>query len=326
MKPDESRQFAELRALLNDPNSPADEIIELLQRWPDSASKHVAHHYARDHLKRRRRDEFDPYFTSYEETKMLFDPKTNTLYTNKGDEIKKLSCPLTKKWEELEPLDLKDLKRRCHSCQRNVLNTKGLTDEQVLAIVQYDPEVCLHVDESYGNMTPLLDYTIPPDATDRRMGYRRVDPSLRVIRTARTANAINQAAAQGLWPLVRRVKSSDGHIGSYMQIWQNKETGEVSVQTDFRYIPIDGGFDNWQVIVPEFEFDPSAHFPEPLAAYLIPRDIEAGERVIIEDVIENKIAGYHHGSYRLQTAEAIWTGSDLELQYSEERDAYHAIG
>ncbi len=58
---------------------------------------------------------------------------------------------------------------------------------------------------------------------------------------------------------------------------------------------------------------------EPFAAYLIPPDLEVGERVYVEDLIEDFVgARWNQGDvYRLSEAEAIWTGTDLQIDYED---------
>ena len=52
----------------------------------------------------------------------------------------------------------------------------------------------------------------------------------------------------------------------------------------------------------------------PYAAYLIPDDLEQGEKVFIEDIIEDIFAGSHNGSaYRLNNAEAVWDGEKFNI-------------
>ena len=66
----------------------------------------------------------------------------------------------------------------------------------------------------------------------------------------------------------------------------------------------------------------------PFAAYLLPPDIEVGEEVMLDDLIEDMLGTvWNQGdTYRLQCCRARWTGSDFELLYSPEDDAQHVIG
>ena len=324
--------MAHLRSMLNADAPDAEAVIDFLQQWPDDHSREAALHYARDYFERHRPKDLAPPMTFAAESHMLFDPNTRTLFTNLGEEIKTLECPKTRCWDELDVVDDLDLKRMCRDCSKHVVDTRGLTDAQVQVLVQFDPTVCLHIDTAHGNVT-----LIAPDPADP-YSQPRVPPGTRVIKTARTRNAINLAASRGLWPLVKRVVSSNGHISSYCRVWQNRNTGEVVVQTDIRYSGITGDYTEWDVLFRsddgndqrwgggDIGYDASNHFPEPFAAYLVPDDIQVGEEVFLEDVIENFIGSHHHGSYRLRSVAAVWNGSDFEIDYDEQRDAARYIG
>ncbi len=61
------------------------------------------------------------------------------------------------------------------------------------------------------------------------------------------------------------------------------------------------------------------HPPQhPVAAYLIPEELEQGERVVLEDLIEDIVAVYYahrggRGTSRFASCEATWNGSEFEL-------------
>jgi len=65
-----------------------------------------------------------------------------------------------------------------------------------------------------------------------------------------------------------------------------------------------------------------------LAAYLIPKDIQIGERVFIEDLIEDYVgASWNQGdTFRLESCDAIWNGKDLEIQYNPQIDFSKFVG
>ena len=138
---------------------------------------------------------------------------------------------------------------------------------------------------------------------------------LRIIKTARTKNSINRAAKSGLKPLLKKVEPSD-KIRSKFSVVQNTLTGEIEIVADYR-----GGFysddkNEYETVIDWTYYYPH-HFESPFAAYLIPMDITIGERVLIEDLIEDYVgAGWNQGdTYRLESCEAIWNGTELEIQY-----------
>ncbi|MCD2453353.1 hypothetical protein GO003_023515 [Methylicorpusculum oleiharenae] len=136
--------------------------------------------------------------------------------------------------------------------------------------------------------------------------------SLRGIKTARDEKSINEAAQNGFFPLLKRVEKSES-IKSKYAVLQNKKTGEIEVIGDFRG---DFGGRDYDMVI-DFTFYYPHNFPSPFAAYLIPRDIKVGERVCIEDLIEDFIGvRWNQGdTYRLESCEAIWNGKDFDIQY-----------
>jgi hypothetical protein len=146
---------------------------------------------------------------------------------------------------------------------------------------------------------------------------------LRVIQTARTEETINKAAKEGFRPLLRPVKPSK-KIHSKFCVWQNQITGEIEMVGDFR----GGHFDeSWKQVIGWTDYYPHS-FPEPYAAYLIPPDIQQGERVLVKDLIEDFIGtSWNQGdNYRLESCEAVWDGSDLKIQYKPSRDRHEILG
>jgi hypothetical protein len=149
---------------------------------------------------------------------------------------------------------------------------------------------------------------------------------LRVIKTARDKESINQAAKNGYRPLIKKIEPSD-KIRSKYSVIQNKQTGEIEIIGDYRMgvrmnkeIPFETVID-WTYYYPHT-------FNSPFAAYLIPKDIKTGERVFIEDLIEDYIgAKWNQGdTYRLESCEAIWNGTDLEIQYDPKANRSDFIG
>jgi len=147
--------------------------------------------------------------------------------------------------------------------------------------------------------------------------------NLRIIKTARDKKSINLAAQSGFFPLVKIIKPSE-KICSKFAISQNKETGEIKALNDFRF---GSGGKDYETIIDYTSYYPYS-FPSPYAAYLIPKDIEIGEHVFLEDLIEDFVgASWNQGDkYRLESCEAIWNGEDLEIQYNPELNIRDFIG
>lgn len=147
--------------------------------------------------------------------------------------------------------------------------------------------------------------------------------NLRVIKTARTLRAINRAAKQGFIPLVKPVVPSK-EISSVFRVLQNRFTREVVVDGDFRSC-----YDEelWEVAIDWTEHYPYS-FPHPFAAYLIPPDIKVGERVWLDDLIQDYVgSNWNQGScFRLEAWEAVWDGNDFVIDYDPDKDAQFIVG
>jgi len=145
---------------------------------------------------------------------------------------------------------------------------------------------------------------------------------LRVIQTARSEETINDAALRGLRPLVKKVDASP-EIRSKYAIWQNKKTGEIDVCGDYR---VSHNPEEWEQVIDWTYYYPNP-FASPFAAYLIPGDLVVGERIFLEDIIEDLVGMvWNQGSvYRLESAEAIWNGKDFEIQHLK-KDAEFVMG
>ena len=163
---------------------------------------------------------------------------------------------------------------------------------------------------------------------------------LRVIKTARDEFSINEAVKSGFKPLIKKVVPSDKICSKYAVI-QNRKTGEVHVVSDYRSNRYSGQniFGDYRsnrnsdhnsdfVTVIDWTFYYPYRFNSPFAAYLIPSDIIIGERVFIEDLIEDYIgASWGQGdTYRLDSCEAIWNGEELIVQYDPRTNRTDFIG
>lgn len=149
---------------------------------------------------------------------------------------------------------------------------------------------------------------------------------LRVIKTARDEESINEAARNGYTPLLKKVNPSKS-IRTKYSVLQNINTGEIEVISDFR-MGRSGGDQNEYLTVIDWTYYYPYHFVSPFAAYLVPNDIEVGENVILDDLIEDFIGTvWNQGdTFRLKSCCAIWNGNDFEVQYDPATDYSHMIG
>lgn len=134
--------------------------------------------------------------------------------------------------------------------------------------------------------------------------------TLRRIATARTDKEIRDAVSRGLRPLVKKIECNPEIKAKYL-VMQNRVTGEVVSLGDFRGAP--RGPD-WEVVIP-WTFRYPYSWPLPYAAYLLPSNLEEGEVVVLEDLIEDLVGSvWNQGdTYRLESCVAEWTGADFKL-------------
>ena len=147
--------------------------------------------------------------------------------------------------------------------------------------------------------------------------FDEMSDGLREIRTIRGETAINAAKVMGLKLIELRAEVSDEFKVKYKKL-QHRKTGEIITIGDFR---ADGGSE-WRTLVNWSYKNPSKFF-SPYAAYIVPKDLKSGERVLINDVITNHVSGrWNQGDvYRLSKSEAIWTGRYFNIDVSS-----YAIG
>ena len=148
---------------------------------------------------------------------------------------------------------------------------------------------------------------------------------LRVIKTARCIEDINKAADMGFIPLVKKLKPLK-KIFRTICILRNKKTNKIEETEDYVVYEQYGNItsyedeNEWELVVPFHSYYPYK-FDSQYAAYLIPHDIEKGEKVILEDLIED----YYGGSFwshhiRVESLQAIWTGEDFSILYDPKTD------
>jgi hypothetical protein len=83
---------------------------------------------------------------------MKYNPITQKLYTDTGSFLKKLHCPLTKQWEQLD-ITSSAMAKTCTTCNKAVYETSLLKDTELQDLLQNAPEICLKVDLKQSNLT-----------------------------------------------------------------------------------------------------------------------------------------------------------------------------
>lgn len=150
---------------------------------------------------------------------------------------------------------------------------------------------------------------------------------LRIIETARDEQSINAAIHKGFKPLVKQVKPSPKIKAKYTVV-RNKKTVQIEVLTDYRSGMGSGlELEDYETLI-DWSFYYPYHFKSPFAAYLLPADIEVGEKVWIKDLIEDYVgSSWNQGDcFRLESSMATWNGVDLLIDYDEKKDKQVLIG
>tara|TARA_B110000046_G_scaffold184762_1_gene224135 strand:- start:1280 stop:1900 length:621 start_codon:yes stop_codon:yes gene_type:complete len=145
--------------------------------------------------------------------------------------------------------------------------------------------------------------------------FNEMSDGLRVIRTIRGETAITAAKEMGLTLNELRAEVSDEFKIKYKKV-KDKLTGKIITLGDFRE---DHYYrkSRYKTLVNWTSRNPSKFF-SPFAAYIVPKDLKPGKRVLINDVITNHVSGrWNQGDvYRLSKSEAIWTGRYFDIDVS----------
>lgn len=224
---------------------------------------------------------------------MVYNRSTRELKTDDGKLLKKLDCPLDKKWAQLKMIPGDSTKRHCESCKKSVVNLQGMSEYEVELLFQQSPNCC-------------VSFTIPSNNikwTRNRGEGNRFDPCpTRRILTAKGEQEINEGAINGFWPLVKRA-DLDPSATKWRAIYQNRENGEVQIIED----PRQNLLSPWKRILTPLSSVWHSREPYFLEAYLLPRDLQIGENVFLDDVIRDKQQPVIDSAY------AIWNGKEFQI-------------
>lgn len=89
---------------------------------------------------------------------MKINPISKKLYTDSDVLIKKLHCPYRFKWGDLSRTPESGV-RCCDVCDKSVYETKNMSDNEVVSLVQKDSSVCLKVDINSSNIS-VVNYDV----------------------------------------------------------------------------------------------------------------------------------------------------------------------
>lgn len=234
---------------------------------------------------------------------MIFDSDSKRLYANDGRFIKLMECPLIDLPEHLHQFQVPQ-DQLCHACDSNVHCLDRLTDEDALQLVKSDPHICFFATPQAKNLTVLQ----PSKSLNNTVYHER----LPVIHTARSIEAMDIMQKAGYRLVFQDVGIENSFGEAKYQVSQHKHTGELYWSGDYRT----GMSGHPDYILIKDWFWVRADRPFPLAAYLLPANLQPGTHVYLDDVIEDiPMERWNQGNAdRLESAEAIWTGKHMEIQ------------
>lgn len=246
---------------------------------------------------------------------MIYNTSTRSLYTDDGHYIKQISCPLASRLARAVSAAEPDREFNCMVCETKVKNLAYMSDEQALAAAKDDPEVCFFATRAASNVVHITE-PLPLHSVvwSTKRAKARVEPERLVIRTARTLEDMNFAAANGYKLLVRRAGSGEG-VRLQLAVYQDSETGCIASSDDVRWPPgsFQEGANTFKPVLGYFKYKPAGP-SYPVAAYVVPPDLPIGTEVFVEDAIEDLICEMPQGTAeRMSGWWAIWEGEDLRF-------------
>lgn len=227
--------------------------------------------------------------------KYIYNVESSALFDANGLFLKKVFCPKAKHWNQLIADDPLERSRGCRDCGHRVVNL----DEETEVSWSGMNTPCVYIPADSKNVTFLQDLKALPPVAQPQLSK----PGVVIIKTARTLEDINRAANMGYWPDVRLVeykdqetatdfvarmlhnKVIDGPMQSKLTIGQDPQTGRIESAGDFRH-RFDRG--SMKEVIP-FTYYYPYYQRVPVAAYLIPPDLQNGSEVVVEDPIEDLI-------------------------------------
>ncbi len=263
---------------------------------------------------------------------MKFILKENRLETDEGKLIKVFDCPLEKKWDELLPwysdwINYRETnKRYCGSCKKAVVNFQEFNEDQIKAIVKINPDTCGHLELSHPDLTEVIG-SIDESFVNMHLDSFHESSCIRtqltrtgerIVKTARILATIREGISRGFRPFFV-INTPMGLIHQRLAIIYNKETRMLMTSGDLRDISvmsqdqIDERFGKGSGIYLDGDI---MRDPSPIAAYLLHETIKIGEKVYLEDLIEDRIEmEWNQGNtYRAKSGYAIWRGENIGME------------
>lgn len=235
---------------------------------------------------------------------MIYDSNSGALYSDDGSYLKTVHCPMALKVRDLHNTTLASPDKFCHSCKKTIKCADEWTDADMKEELEKDNNLCIFATSRAQNIVFL-----------RAPGFWQKNyENLPVVRTARSFAAMQDGISRGD-RLQIMPAGPTSNIGDIYSAIRNISTGNIIYQRGTTH-GRDGLTEDhdWEFISEGFLHRPGQTFP--FAAYLIPADVLPGQRVFVEDLIEDVISfkSNNGDSTRRNSCSAIWLGYQLKLE------------
>ena len=154
--------------------------------------------------------------------------------------------------------------------------------------------------------------------------------NLPVVQTVFNTYELNNAIEEGFKTIVVKRKSNP-QLKLESMIFRNINSGEYAQATgrsmNVQYATtLEYPEDEWELIHKQTGYARPSSLITNWGAYVLPKDIKVGDRVYIEELIEDIVASaFWHSVSPADDAEAIWNGEYLEIDHAP-YDRFHRIG
>lgn len=246
---------------------------------------------------------------------MIFLVDTQELFTNDGQFIKTMRCPLASRLARETAAANKDREFLCSRCDVKVQNLKFLSDHQALEKSRADVSACFFATEEASNIIyvsrPRAPHWYTKDVMDNIL-ERSPGKSWPLVRTARTEDEMNFAIANGYHLIYK--KSEPSQRVEAIAVQRDPISNRVRFVNDIR---MTWRQDSEDLRVDEIGWSTYAvASPESLvAAYLIPADLAPDTTVFVEDLVEEISFQMPQGRVeRVSGWWAEWDGVQLNLK------------
>jgi len=81
---------------------------------------------------------------------MKINPSTKEIFTDSGEFVKRLHCPIHVKWKAMKKMEVDT--RICFECNKTIHDTASLNDTDLVRLINNDPKACLRVNLNHENI------------------------------------------------------------------------------------------------------------------------------------------------------------------------------